>query len=289
MTPKLFVGEGAQQVALQHAQRIVGTPSLVHPDLKVLVPERGELGIDRVREVLAWARYGPLQAAHKVAVIGPAERVSHEAANALLKVLEDTPPHLALVLFAQALDRVLPTVRSRCVVVRVASTAEAWAAELARQGYSPEEMAFVSWLVGDNPEAWEAFLGLRRQPLVEWEEAQKEAQGLGLVELASRWRAYVHDPLRRRALAWTLARKLPDAGADEALAVAEGLAHGGAEAVGAFCAELARFLLEEGVPSLGEARRWSWARKASLARGELEDNANVRLLAEAVVLWPKRP
>lgn len=291
MTPKLFVGEGSEERALRWAYDLLGSGERDHPDLWVLVPERGELGIDRVRELALWARYGPVRAPNKVAVLGPGERISREAANALLKMLEDTPPHLALVLFAAAPDRVLPTVRSRCLIVRGAWVPGDVAARLRHVGYAEEEVAFLGWLLEDQWEEAEGFLGSRRQPLEEWAQAEAEFKGASLPNLAALWSREVGDPLRRRALGWALARGLFTARVDEALAVGEQLAQGGAASVGLFCSELARFLGEgpaEALPGLRESRRLAWARKASLARGELEDNANPRLLAEVMALWPRR-
>jgi DNA polymerase III subunit delta' len=73
----------------------------------------------------------PPRARRRVAVIDGAETLTESAANAFLKTLEEPPTHAVIVLVAPGPDAVLPTVASRCVVVRfrpVPATAEAWAA-----------------------------------------------------------------------------------------------------------------------------------------------------------------
>ncbi|MBC7170418.1 hypothetical protein H5T54_05780 [Candidatus Bipolaricaulota bacterium] len=290
MIPALYVGPGAKAAALAAATAVLGNAAAHHLDMRLLIPDRGELGIDLVRDVILWARYGPVRAPHKVAVIGPAERLTREAANALLKLLEEMPPHLRAVLFAEALDRVLPTVRSRCALVWCSGALAQLQAALRGAGYSDDESAFIAALLDDRVEEAAAFLAERRDPLREWEQANSEAQGLPLAELAAGFASCTRDPLRRRAFGRHLAQALPRAATDEVLAAMERLADDGKGAVAAFLDELAHFLVVEGVtgPQLPPDARLSWARKASLSRGELDDNANPRLLAEVVALWPRR-
>ncbi len=289
MIPALYVGPGAKAAARAAATALLGDASATHPDVRILIPDGGELGIDLVRDVILWARYGPVRAPHKVAVIGPAERLTREAANALLKLLEEMPPHLRAVLFAEALDRVPPTVRSRCALVWCSGARAQLQEALHGVGYSDDESAFIAALLDDRVEEAAAFLAERRDPLREWEEANSEAQGLPLAELVARFASCARDPLRRRAFGRHLAEALPRAATDEILAAMERLASDGKGAVAAFLDELAHFLVVEGAGSqLSLDARLSWARKASLSRGELDDNVNPRLLAEVVALWPRR-
>ena len=59
----------------------------------------------------------PMSARRRVAIIDDAEWMSEEAANALLKTLEEPPPQSVLILIASSTDRLLATIRSRCQVV----------------------------------------------------------------------------------------------------------------------------------------------------------------------------
>src|SRR5258708_2688625 len=61
----------------------------------------------------------PMSARRRVAIIDDAEWMSDEAANSLLKTLEEPPPNSVLILIATSTDRLLATIRSRCQVVTV--------------------------------------------------------------------------------------------------------------------------------------------------------------------------
>jgi DNA polymerase-3 subunit delta' len=60
----------------------------------------------------------PVHGHRKVAIIDDADRLNEEGANALLKTLEEPPPGSVLLLIAASMDRILPTIRSRCQVLR---------------------------------------------------------------------------------------------------------------------------------------------------------------------------
>src|SRR5262249_38331343 len=59
----------------------------------------------------------PLEAARKVVLLLPAEAMNPQAQNAFLKTLEEPPPDTVLLLVTASPDRLLPTLRSRCVLV----------------------------------------------------------------------------------------------------------------------------------------------------------------------------
>ena len=60
----------------------------------------------------------PMAGRRKIALICDAERLNDESANALLKTLEEPPPHSLIILIATHIDSILPTIRSRCQVLR---------------------------------------------------------------------------------------------------------------------------------------------------------------------------
>ena len=73
-----------------------------------------------VRHLVAELAYLPVEGGHRVAIVEHAERMNEDAQNALLKTLEEPPAAVTLILCADEEDRLLPTVRSRCVRLRVA-------------------------------------------------------------------------------------------------------------------------------------------------------------------------
>lgn len=97
----------------------------VHPDLRVLAPEPGkDIGVDAIREVLEECRSFPLHTKVRFFLIDGADRLTTAAANALLKTLEEPPRISRFFLLAERLDAVLPTITSRCGVIRYRSLSE---------------------------------------------------------------------------------------------------------------------------------------------------------------------
>lgn len=69
--------------------------------------------------ILSFLRTRPLVARRKVVVIYPADRMTHEAANALLKTLEEPGPHARLILATSSPTALLATIKSRCLIIPV--------------------------------------------------------------------------------------------------------------------------------------------------------------------------
>jgi DNA polymerase-3 subunit delta' len=80
-----------------------------------------EIKIDQVRHISTLTEVTTHRAGARVVVLGPAERLNPAAANALLKGLEEPPPGSLFLLVADQLDHCLPTIISRCTLVRVAA------------------------------------------------------------------------------------------------------------------------------------------------------------------------
>ncbi|HET9337596.1 MAG TPA: DNA polymerase III subunit delta', partial [Casimicrobiaceae bacterium] len=76
-----------------------------------------EIGIERVRSVTDMVGISSHRAGERVAVIAPAERMTTQAANALLKTLEEPPPRTTLLLASSQPGRLMRTIASRCVHV----------------------------------------------------------------------------------------------------------------------------------------------------------------------------
>ena len=71
-------------------------------------------GIDDVREIRERALLQPAEGSYKVYIVDEAHQLTDAAWNALLKLIEEPPPHLVFVFCTTELSKVLPTVRSRC-------------------------------------------------------------------------------------------------------------------------------------------------------------------------------
>jgi DNA polymerase-3 subunit gamma/tau len=71
-------------------------------------------GVDQVRDLRDTARYAPAQGRFKVYIIDEVHMLSTAAFNALLKTLEEPPPHVKFVFATTEVQKVLPTILSRC-------------------------------------------------------------------------------------------------------------------------------------------------------------------------------
>jgi DNA polymerase-3 subunit delta' len=88
-----------------------------HPDITVISPEGGTIKIDRVRELCRSLSYPPYESTMRVVIIEDVHTMRPEAANSLLKTLEEPPENNQLILTAGASREVLPTIVSRCQTV----------------------------------------------------------------------------------------------------------------------------------------------------------------------------
>lgn len=120
-----------------------------YPDLQVIAAEKNTIQIDQVRALQSDAALSPLEGRYKVFIIREIERATAPAANALLKTLEEPPPHVILLLTSQRRDRVLPTVLSRCQIVGLRSAPlEQVRTALEARGVTPERAELLTRLSG---------------------------------------------------------------------------------------------------------------------------------------------
>lgn len=85
--------------------------------------QRSEIVVDDVRAIAQFLRLTPAEGGWRVVVLDDAEQLNRNAANALLKVLEEPPMRAVLLLVCNAPGRLLPTIRSRCRRLRLSPLA----------------------------------------------------------------------------------------------------------------------------------------------------------------------
>jgi DNA polymerase-3 subunit delta' len=90
----------------------------LHPDFLQVVPEGRSIRIAQIRSILDTLAMKPYEAAVRVVLIDDAHKMNPEAANALLKLLEEPPDKTSFILVAPRRNDLLPTVASRCQNVR---------------------------------------------------------------------------------------------------------------------------------------------------------------------------
>ncbi len=106
-----------------------------HPDCHwILEPLR----VDAVRDLRSLLSLAPAEAAWRLAILADLDQATTAALNALLKTLEEPPPHAVLLLTAADLDAVLPTVRSRCHIIRLRPLARALVVRCLVEGWGAD-------------------------------------------------------------------------------------------------------------------------------------------------------
>ena len=88
-----------------------------HPDLRVIEREGERIRLDQVEPLVAELALKPFAAERRVWVLPEVEQLMPEAANKLLKSIEEPPAHVHFILVTDRLERVLPTIVSRCQLV----------------------------------------------------------------------------------------------------------------------------------------------------------------------------
>jgi len=92
----------------------------LHPDISIISPQKegGSIKIEDVRQIIKDIYLKPFEARKKVYIIDGAQDMKHEAANALLKTLEEPPADSILILITENLKALFHTIVSRSQVVR---------------------------------------------------------------------------------------------------------------------------------------------------------------------------
>ncbi|MCP4648978.1 MAG: DNA polymerase III subunit [PVC group bacterium] len=129
-----------------------------HPDVVWIEPKgtSSKIKIEDIRRLKELSNLKPYEARKKVFIIRDAERLTPESANAMLKVLEEPPQDAILILIAESANQLLPTVVSRCQLIRFSGvefsvTEEPEAIqELAEGFFESTELAQCSKLINET-------------------------------------------------------------------------------------------------------------------------------------------
>lgn len=149
----LLVGTEAESLALQYAKIILSKngergsalfDSKTHTDFRLVQPEPKSqwIKIDQIRELIDWAGGKPQIASTQVAVISPTDALNIQAANALLKTLEESSPDALFILVTDRPSFIPATIRSRCYWIRCRHKGEGSA-------FTPEALALQKQISDD--------------------------------------------------------------------------------------------------------------------------------------------
>jgi DNA polymerase-3 subunit delta' len=165
-------GLGRRTLALRLAQALnctkpiaLGEPCLAcrdckqieamqHPDLAVVQAESegGTMKVDQIREARRTLTLKPYQAKYRVALFLRFQEANDSAANALLKTLEEAPDYAVLILTVDNPEQLLPTIVSRCEILRLRPLPiEAIEADLRERGMDEERARLLAHISGGRP------------------------------------------------------------------------------------------------------------------------------------------
>lgn len=124
-----------------------------HPDLRIVEPEGAtSLGVDQAREMVSRASMTPVESDRTVFLIPDAGAMTDQAANALLKTLEEPSGSAVFLLVSQSEDDFPPTVASRCRTVHMGRVPSAELIEgLMDRGLGEKEAESVAVVAGGRP------------------------------------------------------------------------------------------------------------------------------------------
>lgn len=179
-------GVGKKSLALAFAQDVLGhkTKELANnPDFILVEQDKPgkNIVLEQIKQLSARAIYAPTVSRYKVCLIDGADNMTGEAANSLLKLLEEPPAYWLFILVAEDVNKLLPTILSRVIRLRFASLAEEVTTTiLQRQGIA--QAPLLAALANGSPgqaieldkgdlvakqEAWVDFLQYLPSPLIQ--------------------------------------------------------------------------------------------------------------------------
>lgn len=134
--------------------------AMQHPDLAIIQAvdedgvgkDGGTLRVDQIREVQRTLNLKPYQSPFRVALFLRFHEANDNAANALLKTLEEAPTHAILLLTADNPEQLLPTINSRCEILRLRPLPlETIVADLFDHGVDEDRARLLAHISGGRP------------------------------------------------------------------------------------------------------------------------------------------
>jgi DNA polymerase-3 subunit delta' len=120
-----------------------------HPDFLLIAPEGANIKIEQIRNLQQEAALAPYSSQRRVCIIDGAELMTTQAANSLLRILEDPPGEIIFILIAANKQTLLTTIISRCMAISFQPLAdEVLAQALMVNGYRSEQAEVAARLSG---------------------------------------------------------------------------------------------------------------------------------------------
>lgn len=184
-----------------------------HPDLYVIEPEekKASIGVNQVRALIDFLALTSHGQQGRIALIWPAEQMTVNAANSLLKTLEEPPRGTILVLISDSLTKLPATVVSRCQHMRIPTAPREIALNWLSEQGAAEQGGLLDFAGGAPLAALELyndkFVDTAREYAADLRKLQQ--RNTSPVDVATRWK---NDPdMALRWLDWRLTRNVREA------------------------------------------------------------------------------
>lgn len=123
-----------------------------HPDIVTISPQGATIRIEQIRELQKAVQYNPRVGKRKIFILDNVERLTEQAANSLLKILEEPPAYVVFILLTVNIHSILPTIQSRCQHLSFMAVSEAdIAAYFTQRGFHAEQAAIIAAVSGGIP------------------------------------------------------------------------------------------------------------------------------------------
>ena len=125
----------------------------IHPDISLVNKEedKNSITIEQIRELKKRLGLHAVSVAQKISLISPAESMSKGAQNALLKILEEPLGPTIHILISHEADSLLPTIKSRCQILKLLPVAKKIIEEYLKKGISAAEAGEIASLSMGRP------------------------------------------------------------------------------------------------------------------------------------------
>ena len=126
--------------------------SLMHPDVRVVEPQGAFIRIEQIRSLIGEIAFQPFEARYRVVVLDGADQMRQEAANCLLKTLEEPPSRTVMILVTPRPYLLLQTIHSRCQRIHFVPIPEGLIGKHLVEvlGWSPEDAKLAAMFCGGS-------------------------------------------------------------------------------------------------------------------------------------------
>lgn len=149
-------GIGKSSFIKELIAEIFSSENINHPDLFLIEKEadKREIGVDKIRAIADFANQTSAISSSKFIIIDSACELNKSSSNALLKILEEPRPNNFLILIAHNPNKVLATIKSRCLAIKVNDLSLSDFSKILREknpNISADEIEILSEICDNSP------------------------------------------------------------------------------------------------------------------------------------------